>query len=88
LLTLSDVSHKLVAGLSGKIYYEWLFVELLWIEERFRGRGHGKALLSHAEDEARRHGCKQVWLDTFSFQSPGFCEKNGYSLFGKLPDYP
>jgi GNAT superfamily N-acetyltransferase len=88
LLTLRDASHKLAAGLSGRIYYQWLFVELLWVGAQFRGLGHGKALLTNAEDEARRRGCRQVWLDTFSFQSPGFYEKNGYSLFGKLSDYP
>jgi GNAT superfamily N-acetyltransferase len=72
-----------VAGLAGKIYYRWLFVELIWVAKQARGHGHGRALLSYAEEEARRHGCQHVWLDTFSFQAPGFYEKNHYSLFGE-----
>jgi hypothetical protein len=29
-----------------------------------------------------------VWLDSFSFQAPGFYKKLGYSVFGTLPDFP
>ncbi|HEY4281439.1 MAG TPA: GNAT family N-acetyltransferase [Chthoniobacterales bacterium] len=87
-LILRDISSKLVAGLAGKIYYQWLFVELLWVSKDIRGHGHGRNLLSSAEDEARRQGCHQVWLDTFSFQAPGFYQKNGYTLFGELSGYP
>jgi len=29
-----------------------------------------------------------VWLNTFGFQAPGFYERLGYQLFGKLIDCP
>jgi hypothetical protein len=32
-------------------------------------------------------GCRKSWLDTFSFQAPGFYEKNGYVVFGELSEY-
>jgi len=85
---LRDTTGKLMAGLAGMIYYQWLFIDLLWVAEQIRGQGHGKTLLDLAEAEARSRGCQQVWLDTFSFQAPGFYEKSGYTLFGELSDYP
>jgi ribosomal protein S18 acetylase RimI-like enzyme len=29
-----------------------------------------------------------IWLETFSFQAPGFYQKLGYCEFGRLADYP
>jgi GNAT superfamily N-acetyltransferase len=88
LITLRDAESKLVGGVAGKIYYQWLFIEWFWVAEQIRGQGQGRVLLASAEDEACRRGCQQAWLDTFSFQARGFYEKNGYVLFGELPDYP
>ncbi len=87
-LTLRDAEGQLRGGLSGKIYYNCLLVELLWVAEQSRGHGEGTALLQAAEKEARRRGCHQSWLSTFSFQAQGFYEKNGYLLFGELMDCP
>ena len=41
-----------------------------------------------AEEEAGKRGAKQAYLDTFSFQVPGFYQKLGYEIFGKLDDFP
>lgn len=64
-----------------------LFIKWLWIDQAYRGQGHGRQLMASAEDEGRRRGCTAVWLDTFEFQARPFYEKLGYSSFGTL-DYP
>jgi GNAT superfamily N-acetyltransferase len=64
-----------------------LFIKWLWIDEAYRGHGHGRKLMASAEEEGRRRGCTAVWLDTFEFQARPFYEKLGYSSFGTL-DYP
>jgi len=79
--------QKVVAGLAGETYSGWLFVRYLWVAESLRGRGIGRALIAHAEACARDRGCHSAWLDTFSFQAPGFYHKLGYEEFGRL-DYP
>jgi hypothetical protein len=33
-------------------------------------------------------GGRHVFLDTFSFQAPGFYLKHGYEVFGELPGFP
>ena len=88
LFSIENVEGELMAGLSGHIYYSWLFVELLWVAESVRKCGYGTRLLRQAEEYAREHGCHAVWLDTFSFQARGFYEKLGYTVFGELPEYP
>jgi len=56
----------------------------LWVADR--GKGIGGALLKEAEDLARRRHKKGVWLDTFEFQARGFYEKQGYKIFGEIPN--
>jgi GNAT superfamily N-acetyltransferase len=81
-------SGKSVGGLTARISYSRMFVELIFVPEHLRGRGLGADLIGRAEDVARQAGCTGVWLDTFSFQAPGFYEKLGYTEFGTLADYP
>jgi hypothetical protein len=40
--------------------------------------------MTKAEGEALKRGCHSVWLDTFSFQAPGFYQKLGYEIFATL----
>lgn len=87
-LFLRDPQGTIVGGLLGHVYYGWLFVSNLWVADEHRGGGHGARLLARAEEEARARGCRAVWLDTFSFQAPGFYEKLGFREFGRLDDYP
>jgi len=78
---------QIAAGLAGETYCGWLFVRYLWVSDELRGRGVGRELMARAEARARELGCHSAWLDTFSFQAPGFYEKLGYEEFGRL-DYP
>lgn len=87
-LLVTDESGVTQGGLHGRIFGEWLFVELLVVPEAGRGKGLGSQLMSMAEAVAREKGCFGVWLDTFSFQAPEFYQKLGYSVFGELKDYP
>jgi GNAT superfamily N-acetyltransferase len=83
-----EATGACLGGLWGQIYYDWLFVELLFIPEEERGKGIGASLIARAESIARGKGCVGVWLDTFSFQAPGFYPKLGYEVFAILDDYP
>ena len=77
-----------VGGVIGATYWDWLYVDLLWVKEELCGRGHGHRLLMAAEEEARQRGAKNAYLDTFSFQAPEFYEQHGYQVFGELADFP
>jgi GNAT superfamily N-acetyltransferase len=85
---LRDSNERIRGGVLGNVWGGWLHVQILWVEETFRGSGQGLALIHAAEDEARRLGCRYVHLDSHSFQAPGFYEKLGYVEFGRLNDAP
>jgi len=85
---LQNPDGEIVGGVIGATYWDWLYVNLMWLKEDLRGQGYGKELLTLAEDEARQRGAKQSYLDTFSFQAPGFYQKQGYEIFGQLDDFP
>ena len=79
--------QRIVAGLSGGTYCGWLFIRYLWVSEALRSKGIGRQLMAGAEARALERGCHSAWVDTFSFQAPGFYRKLGYEAFGEL-DYP
>jgi GNAT superfamily N-acetyltransferase len=79
---------EVIGGLWGRSVADWLFVDLLFVPEEFRGFGLGTALMKNAEAVAIKRGCVGVWLHTATFQAPHFYKKLGYQPFGKLPDYP
>ncbi len=79
---------EIVGGLTGETYWNWLFVENLAVDESVRKSGVGAKLLKAAEEEAVKRGCHAAYLDTFSFQAKPFYEKQGYTLFGQLDEFP
>jgi ribosomal protein S18 acetylase RimI-like enzyme len=84
---LRDETLAIVAGLSAWTWGNSLEVLTLWVREDWRGKGHGARLLAAAEAEALARGCRQVHLNTFAFQAPGFYERHGYTVFGVLENY-
>ena len=88
LLTIRDDTGNLVAGLFGEFFWNSLWVDVLWVDERVRGQRFGSSLLKRAEVAAEARGCHTVCLSTFSFQAPEFYLKHGYKLIGELPGLP
>ena len=84
-----DEEGNIIAGCLA-IMYCWnvVAIDIIWVDEQYRGQGLGSMLLGEVEHEAMEKGCHLVHLDTFDFQAKGFYEKNGYSVFGILEDCP
>jgi GNAT superfamily N-acetyltransferase len=85
---LRDDEGTIRGGMIGFLAWQWLSVDLLWIDESLRRQGHGTSILDRAESVARDAGCVAVKLDTYEFQAKPFYEKRGYEVFGVLEGYP
>lgn len=87
-IVVRDNNDQILGGLVGSLYWNWLAVDLLWVQEALRGQGYGHRLLETAEQEAIAHGCEHAHLDTLSFQAPAFYQKRGYEIFGQIDGLP
>lgn len=85
---IQGAEEAVLGGVIAVVYWDWLYVDLMWMQEDLRGQGYGSKLLSQVEADARELGANHAHLDTFSFQARGFYEKHGYEVFGSLQDFP
>ncbi|KOG76107.1 GNAT family N-acetyltransferase [Streptomyces varsoviensis] len=86
---MTDAEGRLAGGLTGWTWGGLFDIELLWVREDFRAGGWGSGILAAAEAEAVRRGCDRAIVSSFTFQAPGFYERQGYTEFGRnggLPD--
>jgi GNAT superfamily N-acetyltransferase len=87
-LSVRDDKGRLLGGLILQSYWKESYVELLWLSTRARRAGYGSKLILEAERRARRRGSRLIHLNTYSFQAPGFYEKQGYQRFGGMAGSP
>jgi GNAT superfamily N-acetyltransferase len=87
-VTVRNDAGEIVGGVVGEAWADWLFVQLLWLDEAYRGHDYASQAMDALEDEARAFGASHAYLDTFSFQARPFYEKRGYRVFGALENYP
>ena len=73
-----DGAGELAAGMSGWTWGVAAGIAMTWVRESARGDGLGSTLLREFEDEARKRGCTHVFVTSFTFQAPGFYERQGY----------
>lgn len=81
--------NEIIGGINA-ILYSWkmLFVDILWVDEAYRGQRIGTGLIKKVEEEAKKQGCTLIHLDTFDFQAKDFYLKHGFEIFGVLDDCP
>jgi GNAT superfamily N-acetyltransferase len=87
-LLIRDAEGALIGGLFAVVFWSGLAIDLFWIAGEYRGLGLGSRLLLQAETEGRRRGANKAFLNTHTFQAPGFYELQGYELYGELKDFP
>ena len=87
-ILLHDAQGQVEGGLWAYYWWEWLKLDLAFIPAHRRGKGLGAQMLATLEHAAVARGCRGVWLSSFSVQAPGFYQKLGYRIIGRLPDRP
>ena len=83
-----DEDERVVAGASGSIWGGCCQVHAVWVEDDLRGRGLGRVLMTEAEAEARRRGCRLIMGLTYQVLTADFYDRLGYRIVGVIEDCP
>ena len=81
---MEDENGNLIGGIYGKIAWNWLYIDLLWVHPNHRNNGFGTQLIKAIEKEAQKSSVYSYHLRTTSFQAPIFYQKLGYQLGMKI----
>ncbi|MFH8404833.1 GNAT family N-acetyltransferase [Streptomyces sp. NPDC018019] len=84
----TEADGALVGGLSARTWGGLCEIHLLWVREGSRAEGWGAKLLRAAEEEAVRRGCDRATVSSYTFQAPGFYQRQGYEEVGRVPGMP
>ena len=83
-LKIEDENGVTIGGCFATAYeYHWsrMFLNELWVDERYRHRGIGSMIIREVERIAKEKGCRVVTLGTASYMARPFYEKHGYKVF-------
>jgi GNAT superfamily N-acetyltransferase len=87
LLTDPD-TQEVIGGLLGRTSMGLLFIDQFFLPEACRKHGIGSRMIRTAEEEAQRRGCTRAVLNTVTFQAPGFYQRQGYQVLGRIECEP
>ena len=86
-LKVENENDEIIGGCIAEAYeYRWsrMFLDTLWVDERYRHHGIGSMIIHEVERIAREKGCRVVTLGTASYMARPFYEKHGYTVFTTL----
>lgn len=86
-LVLRDHEDTIVGGISTSTLYWTQYLEVLWVDEKYRRLGYGRDLVLEAQRLAREIGCISSHVYTFSWQGPEFYQAIGYDLLVTYDGY-
>ncbi len=81
-------NDKIIGGITGTLFWNYLFIDSMWIQDEYRRRGIGSDLLDKIEKLSLEQGISRCHLYTHSFQSLDFYKKSGFTVVGQLEDMP
>ena len=77
---LKDSNSKTVGGVNGFCYYGCLYMDQLYVEDRYRRQGWGRELVKRAEAFGIEQKCAIFTVTTMDWEAKVFYEKLGYVL--------
>ena len=83
-----DEDGRTVAITAGYTWAGTSEIKQMWVDEAFRGRGYGRALLDAMVAEALRRGVLRIWVASYDFQAPGMYERAGFKRMAEFEGWP
>ena len=78
--------NQIIGGAIVYAHTTSIYIDVLWVDNNYRGSGIGTDLLNAVEQEALKRNISESTLDTFSFQAEEFYLKQGYTHLGTIKD--
>lgn len=83
-----DDQGRMIGGMVGRVFWDWLYIDLFWVDKNHRGEDIGTALFQNTEAYARELNLVGYYLTTQSWEALDFYLKMGmecYAEFNNLP---
>jgi|GEM_PF-908177 len=79
--------NVMIGSIIGKIFLNWLHLDLVWVAEPFQRKGLGKKLMMQTVLQAKLSGLDGLEVWTQSWQATEFYRKMQFSEMEVLPDF-
>jgi ribosomal protein S18 acetylase RimI-like enzyme len=78
-LILKDKEDNTLGVINAFTAFAEIYVDDMWVNSPYRGKGYGRKLLQELENHFRGKGFNNINLVTNAFNAPGFYEKCGFT---------
>jgi len=85
---IKDEAGSIIAGINAFACWQMLWLNELYVDKDYRGKGLGALLLDKIEQDAKQSGSLMAQTFTFDFQAKDFYVKAGYEVFGVIDNCP
>ena len=79
-LVLTDESGNLFGVLNAFTAFSEIYIDDMWIDKYYRGKGYGRKLLQALENHFEGQGFNNINLVTSAFNAPTFYKKCGFTI--------
>ncbi|MBI2792259.1 MAG: GNAT family N-acetyltransferase [Gammaproteobacteria bacterium] len=79
-LILRDEKNEVVGVLNAYTAFAEIYIDDIWIDKAYRGKGYGKKLIQALENQFKGKGFNNMNLVTSAFQAPEFYTKCGFEI--------
>ena len=79
---------KFAGGIYGNFQYDYLFINILFVNKKYRGKKIATKLMNLIENKAYEMNVHNLYITTFEFQALGLYKRLGYKVVMEIYDYP
>jgi len=83
-----DLQQELIGGIFAQLSWGWCSIELLWVNQDYRGHQLATQLVKDIEQYAVGEGINFFKVETASFQALEFYKKLGFEHYATLDNFP